>query len=524
MSNNLNWRWILFYLLVAYTRSSSQISTPASENYTAAVVEFAPNVVANNSRETILSNINMYENFIRNASIQNADIIVFPEDGITTYNLPQKSQMDSWSTVIPSAKFTPCTQDMDGMTQELKRISCAAKNNKIYVVINIAERVPCYDNECPKNESLYYNSNVVFDRNGTVIAKYRKQNLYLEPVFTTPKHPEIVTFDTDFGVTFGTFICFDILFAVPALNLTRDVKVTDIVYTTAWFSETPFLTATQTQLGWAYGEDVNLLAAGYNDPSKGNSGSGIYYGRNGVGKIMMSREKTSKLIIDVVPKKVPKKKSKNQEIKDSKTHVHIHDELRRKREVTSVNNLKLLRDNITLYKTEILNGNVSLGLCHHDHCCNFTVKVNKIDTKVKYRLVVYNGIRNYANIRYVGTRVCSIVQCSDDTLESCGSTLESQTIFQEISISGKFDKSLNSLIMPNTLKTDLLPITSFSYEENSHNDHKHVLITNSNKTLTNLLTFGVYCRDYDRDISNTATSNSLGYSFSILLVLLLARF
>ncbi|XP_043500326.1 vanin-like protein 1 [Polistes fuscatus] len=523
MSDNLNWRWILFYLLVAYARSSNQISTPASKEYIAAVVEFAPNNIANNSRETIQSNVARYEDLIRNANAQNADIIVFPEDGITTYHLPQKSEMDLISTVIPSARFTPCTQNMNGMTEALKKISCAAMKNKIYVVINIAERAPCFDNECPKGESLYYNSNVVFDRNGTVIAKYRKQNLYLEPQFNTPKHPEIVTFETDFNVTFGTFICFDILFAVPALNLTRDLGITDIVYTTAWFSETPFLTAIQTQFGWAFAENVNLLAAGYNDPSAGNSGSGIYHGSSHTNKVKLSHKRTTELIIDVVPKKV--NILKNQETKDAKQHVHVHDELRRKRETTNVNNLKLLRDNITLFKTEVLNSNVSSKtICHHDHCCDFTVKVNKIDTKVKYRLVVYNGIRNYANIRYVGTRVCSVIQCSDDTLESCGSTLDSQTTFQEISISGRFDASKNSLIMPNTLKTDLLPIMEFSYEEHLHNDHKHISIVSSNKMLTNLVTFGVYCRDYDKDLSNAAISNNIAYSFSILMAFLLSRF
>lgn len=113
--------------------------------------------------------------------------------------------------------------------------------------------------------------------------------------------PEIVSFDTDFGVKFGTFICFDILFSEPAIQLTRVHQVTDIVYPTAWFSEVPFLTgkqnvmksfppfhqnililliilAIQTQAGWSFAEDVNLLAAGYNRPSFGNAGSGIYLG------------------------------------------------------------------------------------------------------------------------------------------------------------------------------------------------------------------------------------------------------
>lgn len=125
----------------------------------------------------------------------------------------------------------------------------------------------------------------------------------MEPQFDTTEIPEIVTFDTDFGERFGTFICFDMLFAVPALNLTRIEGVSNIVYPTAWFSETPFLTgiyvinvlhisfdcdsvfsfvtfppALQTQFGWSFAENVNLLVAGYHNPEHGNAGSGIYLG------------------------------------------------------------------------------------------------------------------------------------------------------------------------------------------------------------------------------------------------------
>lgn len=36
--------------------------------------------------------------------------------------------------------------------------------------------------------------------------------------------------------------------------------------------------AVQTQAGWAFSEDVNLLASGYNRPGSGSAGSGIYLG------------------------------------------------------------------------------------------------------------------------------------------------------------------------------------------------------------------------------------------------------
>lgn len=67
-------------------------------------------------------------------------------------------------------------------------------------------------------------------------------NLYGEFAFQPSNPPNVITFKTDFGVTFGMFICFDILFPVPALNLTRTLGITDVVFSTAWFSEAPFLT------------------------------------------------------------------------------------------------------------------------------------------------------------------------------------------------------------------------------------------------------------------------------------------
>lgn len=51
------------------------------------------------------------------------------------------------------------------------------------------------------------------------------------------------TFTTDFGVTFGLFVCFDIMFETPAVKILEDnVNVTDVIFPTAWLSMTPFLT------------------------------------------------------------------------------------------------------------------------------------------------------------------------------------------------------------------------------------------------------------------------------------------
>lgn len=110
--------------------------------------------------------------------------------------------------------------------------------------------------------------------------RYRKFNLFGEFLLNTTLTPEIATFTTDYNVTYGMFTCFDIQFETPALTLIRN-NVTDIIFPTMWYSELPFLTALQVQQMFAQETNVNFLAAGANNPSKGSGGSGIYHGVNG---------------------------------------------------------------------------------------------------------------------------------------------------------------------------------------------------------------------------------------------------
>ncbi|XP_014489018.1 PREDICTED: vanin-like protein 1 isoform X2 [Dinoponera quadriceps] len=526
-------QWIIICLLIACANIAHQVSTPNSETYTAAVVEFPP-VHEIDAESTLKANTDSYIRNIKIANASDVDIIVFPEDGLTTISLPGREKMDDWSTIIPAAfkNYIPCDENTIKVSETLRRISCAAKENRIYVVINIAEKLPCDNSTCTKYDEAYYNTNVVFDRNGKIIARYRKTNLFVEPQFNITRIPEIVTFDTDFGVTFGTFICFDILFKIPALLLTRIHQITDIVYPTAWFSEMPFLTAVQTQAGWSFAEDVNLLVAGYNNPPRGSTGSGIYLGRKGIGKAIMSPTLHEEVLIYKVPK-MKKKTESNQQASHSTDgqgnffhgKKHVHDELRKKREDNTVasDRLKLLRDKIDSFDTLPLEGNSTRTICQNDFCCDFTVEMLKIDPTTKYRLAVFNGVRSFYAING-SVSACGIMQCSNQSIESCGSTEESETVFGNIDISTTFHNYKNVLIMPSILDSQLYPfkVTDWSYGEHTHEDHVHVSISLINKK-NNLLTFGLYSRNFVNGAS-VPSFNIVTYFAALLLALFLPNF
>ena len=73
-----------------------------------------------------------------------------------------------------------------------------------------------------------YNTNLVFDRAGTLLAKYWKQNLFFEPVFDVPAEPVFTCFTSDFGVNFGTFTCFDVLWEQSVQLLQEATKLRDV--------------------------------------------------------------------------------------------------------------------------------------------------------------------------------------------------------------------------------------------------------------------------------------------------------
>jgi len=158
-------------------------------------------------------------------------------------------------------------------------LACIAKILNMYVAGNIIEERPCKGQDsCPCDGHYQYNTNVIYNKTGCLVARYRKAHLYEKELLRLDKPPtqEYVYFDTEYG-RFGTEICFDITFKQPGVDLVEKYGIDHLVFPTYWPNDLGFLFANMVQWssGWARRMGVNFLAANVHNMSRYSYGSAI---------------------------------------------------------------------------------------------------------------------------------------------------------------------------------------------------------------------------------------------------------
>ena len=231
-------RLLIILLCIGF---SLQFSTPEDNDYIAGVVEFTPELPTVNWGLRTVLHFDNYSKIIQDAGEKKVDILVFPEYTLNNVAFP---------VVIPNPadKIVPCIKS-ESFDNLVKDLSCLAKEHNLYLSVNLSEQEDCTEESqlkrndtrsCSRLGFSRFNTNVVFDRNGTVIARYRKWNLFREGGVNQTATPELSVFETDFGVTFGQFICFDLLFHEPAIQLIK-MGIKNFIFPAMWVAELPFL-------------------------------------------------------------------------------------------------------------------------------------------------------------------------------------------------------------------------------------------------------------------------------------------
>ncbi|XP_060078404.1 pantetheinase-like [Ylistrum balloti] len=411
----------------------------------------------------MMKNLNIYRDHVETASRQGVDIIVFPEDGIYGMGFTRKA-LSSYLEYIPDPKnesWSACAEPNRYPNTEVQHfLSCLAKNNSMFIVANFGDKQPCSQDtypSCPIDGHFQFNTDVVYNPLGTLIAKYHKENLFFEYQFDFPPVTEVVTFDTPFGL-FGIFTCFDIIFHDPAIDLiNRGVR--NIVFPTAWMDALPLLGAVQFHSAFARGMGLNFLAANINWPLMRFHGSGIYTPDGVLTYYYNDRHARGQLLISDVPiirsesvstspftPRLPRIPIATSGTELSVVHwtqnptVPLSPQVFGNMMITGMRAESTFRSFVfhDLYTFKQLDGASAgtVSVCNNALCCSLHYERDLVSGDV-YAFGAFDGLHTYQGTYYM--QVCTLLKCQGITKSSCGKpTTAAKTHFRNIRISGNF--------------------------------------------------------------------------------------
>ncbi|XP_074043710.1 pantetheinase isoform X2 [Macrotis lagotis] len=418
----------------------------AADTFIAAVYEHA--VIQSNMTITPVSqedalmlmnkNLDVLEKAIKLAAEKGAQIIVTPEDGIYGWTFTRETIYPYLEDIPdPQVNWIPCTEpNRFGRTPVQKRLSCLARENSIYVVANMGDKKECdtSDSKCPPDGRYQYNTNVVFDSEGKLVARYHKYNLFEPEIqFNFPKDSQHVTFDTPFG-KFGIFTCFDIFSYDPAVIVVDKFQVDSIVFPTAWFNTLPLLSAVPFHSSWARSMRVNFLSANIHHTKMHMTGSGIY-APEAVKVYHYDMETESGQLLLSELKSRPRLASNYPAVVDWNAYA------KSVRPFSSDQPDfpgRIYFDEFTF--TELTKNEGNYTVCQKDLCCHLSYKMSEKRTDEVYVLGAFDGLHTIEGQFYI--QICTLVKCQTTDLKTCGEPVGSAfTKFEAFSLSGTFNTS-----------------------------------------------------------------------------------
>ena len=515
---------LCFLLIMSNLSLSLSSPNPHSDGdfYTAGVVEFSANMTLSlqipspaEALQHMMYNLHSYEQYVQEGQSKGVDIIVFPEDGIYGFLFLNREQIFPFLEDIPDPRgkpVLPCGNSSFSDRPVLSWLSCLARQYEVTVVANMGDKQKCSatttpKKTCPPNGWFQYNTDVIFDSDGSLIAKYHKAHLYGQEsdIFDTPDPIPHVNFTTSFGVTFGTFTCYDILFCDPPLELV-DAGISNFVFPTAWGNSYPFYTSIAFQQAWSRKTQSNFLAANQHFPNAHSfavdlkfylTGSGIYSSGYAATSYISGDNfppATGKLLTATLLKD-PSIFQQNWPIKsDSKNDGKILDakclndgsqdliqdrqnyrsphkpreserKLRSLRQTHAWPQLQANVSNIDMASNTYLNFTALGSQQQGQVMASYSSGQLHLDCSVSYTADLHTVSETYALGAYIGQSkddpklsfaVCSLVKCATSELKTCGQPVRdyrAETQFRSVAIEGSFPEG--STVFPVVLLDQL---------------------------------------------------------------------
>ncbi|ELU04224.1 hypothetical protein CAPTEDRAFT_168223 [Capitella teleta] len=404
---------------------------PRNGVFKAAVYEHTPVVSQTRSGPSLVkANLDIYEEQVLIAASQSVNVIVFPEYGLTGLGWSRDSLREV-AEVIPDPNeedSIPCDLPDSNLTQVQQSLSCLAKENNMYIAVNMVSWEQCSpvdDEDCPGDHFYLYNTNVVYDMTGKLVGRYRKWTLYYETALNEPKAVEHDYFDTPYG-RMGTFICFDVLFEKPAIDLVEKYEIDTALFPTAWQSKLPLMQGVGFHESWSILTGTNLLSSELHIPSRQYAGSGINIGNTGAASYYFDDDILSPpvLLISELPIKPSKPIDTDLPHPPPVTEeFDVFDSTMRGDPYRFIalewnsNEVYIQDENTTCY--------LNYSFAHRDH------------TEL-YALAVFQGLHLSAHNSYL--QVCTVIKCGDiNNRDSCGDSVrEANSAFSKFTLHGQF--------------------------------------------------------------------------------------
>ena len=348
---------------------------------------------------------------------------------------------------------------------------------------------------CPDDGFYFYNTAVLFDDKGNLVAKYHKMQLFGEEDMNIPEKSEFVYADTPFGRV-GMFICFDMIFKSPGLNLTHDLNVTTMLFPTWWFDELPFLTAVQYHHGWAVTNQVNLLSSNIHHPILGSIGSGIHSGQNGYAVYTNENDNKPKLLLADIP--IDSKSNKHCDANSKMINIDVSAILNTSIPSKSDKYSFLSLSMTGVIQKKLVKASDSINLIDNNLNCN--IKYQLLDNKTlkqDYYLIAVNKTRQ--SIYQWCEEFCALVKCKPNVDGNCESFTNQvdDNLFKSVSLSSSFS---TKYVYPNAITNNikLIPLNQWKFSIDNKDDkyQAQISVDSIDKPL---LVLGLYGRCYQRD-------------------------